>query len=480
MGILGNVRSLFLRSTGGVSAIAENESKALSSIHPLPLTNDGSSLVGMGPIPTKTFSGEVAWGYVKSSPEIVAVLTAVTDDIISDGWIFKGSESAVKKAEDFAHKVKLKSLTNTLVWDALVTGDGYLYKLQVSPDVIDKAIKISLAKLPDDYDNDFIEMVEKKLDQLQPTLYGISNLVVLPSSTMEIKYDIHGIPIYYQQSVDTLPGNERTVQFKPEEIIHWKPYDLDGKVYGFTPIRAMFKELEILNLIKSVAIRGFSGYPTPRVYILENGAPGDQNYLNLKKSLEDSRNPNNRHKSIILTGKVTLDNAEPELRDMEYRELAEYITRVIIMTWNVPPSRLSNVVGNDKQTMGTTTSEGYYRRISHIQDMLEDMLNDGVFKQFNVKIKFNRTYKQDEVREVQIEKMKTDICEQRLKLGLVTSDWAFDYLQIPFEFRGTGEPDPIKTGLNNQGELNNHQVMTESPDKMAQDAEKQKIQLDKK
>jgi hypothetical protein len=292
---------------------------------------------------------------------------------------------------------------------------------------------------------------------------------------MHIVYDKYGNPIKYQQKIDAL---SEPLQFDPEEIVHFKIYDIDGKVYGFTPVRALFRELEIMQLVKEVAIRGFSGYPSSKIFILPEDAPGSANHKHLTETLKLMGDPGNRFRSMVLTGNVQTMDASPPIKDMEFKQLAMYITQVIVMTWGVPSSRLSGLLSLEKSGNATTSSEGYYRKISHMQDIIEDMLNVEIFDSFNVRLAFNRTYKQDEVREAQVEKIKTDICEQRLKLHLVKPEWAWDYLNIREEDRGDGEQMDERTGLNNQDLLNKHQVLSE-PAKLADDKKKQDIQKSK-
>ncbi len=104
-------------------------------------------------------------------------------------------------------------------------------------------------------------------------------------------------------------------------------------------------------------------------------------------------------------------------------------------------------------------------------------------KQFDVKLKFKKSYLQDEVREVQTTKIKGDVCEQLTNLGLVNKKWCWDYLNIPDRFRPTEEEiqkAKEKSGLLNQGLLTNNQVLSESPEKQVEDADKQTAALRQK
>ena len=76
-------------------------------------------------------------------------------------------------------------------------------------------------------------------------------------------------------------------------------------------------------------------------------------------------------------------------------------------------------------------------------------------------MEFNRKYLQDEVRETQVSKLKTDVAEQRIRLGLWSKEAAASFLKIPEEDFGEEEEKQEGTGQLNQNLLNNARVMDE-------------------
>ena len=188
---------------------------------------------------------------------------------------------------------------------------------------------------------------------------------------------------------------------------------------------------------------------------------------------------------MVVCGDVEAKELSHLDKDMEFRELARYITQIMVMTWGVPANRLSDALVQSGMKSSVTSNEGYYRKISHYQDILEDLINSQLLNDRKVKLTFRRTYKQDEVRTTQRDKIKSDVCEQRLRLALVDRDWCRKYLNIPHinfpsdaKVKKQMEQYAGKTGFDQQGQLNKHQVLSDS-EKLADDQNKQTIATDK-
>ena len=73
--------------------------------------------------------------------------------------------------------------------------------------------------------------------------------------------------------------------------------------------------------------------------------------------------------------------------------------------------------------------------------------------EFKVRMRFKRTYKEDEVRESQVDKIRTDVAEQRMKLGLFTREAALRYLLIDDEDAPSDEEAEKMLGISS-GKLN--------------------------
>ena len=447
---------------------------------------------------------EILWTYFKYTPEIQAVTRAIVEDILSDGWILQGGRNNRLKAEKFLMMNFAKEQIASLLYDTMVTGDGYLFvqglqKNEVKS-LIDRAVENTMEKseiksrIADEFKSEIKhEVGEKLMNSIEEDedIFAPRNMISVPSSTMRAQFDESGNLLQWVQKVGM-----RIRNYTAEEILHFRLLRLDGKFYGFTSLAAILKEMDILANVKDFARYYFEKGGVPNfMFILKNEAPNSVNTKNFQKSLQLFSSLANKYKSLVVTGEVDVKELNRFSKDMEFRELAKYLTQVIIMTYGVPVSRLSDVgLGDRVQARGSTIStEGYYRKISHIQDMLEDFLNMFILSKFKVTMKFNKTYTQDVVRDAQIDKMKTDTVEQRMTLGLMKRDDAAEYLGIDPEDLPTKEdikemeklkmqtlPKPGGSPQFGQSKLNTHQVMSDSPEKMAQDSDKQAIAVEKK
>lgn len=421
-------------------------------------------------------SHKILWKYFKETPEMVALFTTIVEDILSDGWHLIGGRNNKKQANDFLEENNAKQTIASFLYDSLVTGDGYIYKSAVTPSQAKKVVNNVVKSIYGKQNRYLSNNILTRIKTDYPDVFKVRSFKTVPSSTMAASFDIHGNPINY---VQTVAGKQAV--FTPNEIIHWRYMQLDGKFYGFTPMTSVLREIEILSSVKDYARYFFDKGGVPNfMFILKNETPDSPTHKAFKNALRLYSTLTNKYKSLVLTGEVDVKELNKLTKDMEYRELARYVTQVMVMTWGVPASRLSDVLVTQGMKTSVTSSEGYYRKISHYQDILEDIINTQLLKDYGVKLRFNRTYKQDEVREVQIEKMKTDIVQQRLSMGLVNEEWVFDYLKIPEEMRGEMvDTKEIKNNLNNQ-EMNKIQQLNQSEDKQFDNNMKQSAAIQNK
>jgi hypothetical protein len=280
----------------------------------------------------------------------------------------------------------------------------------------------------------------------------------------------------------------------PDEILHFKLMDVDGKIYGFTPIQSILVEMDVLANIKNCALQHFVNGGTPnKMFILKNIQHGSPAYKRFIQALVDFKSLTNKFSNMVLCsegGELDIKDLNPITKDMEYQSLAVYMTQMMVMLWGIPPSRLPNLGGKSSSaTAETTGAEGYYRKISHNQDMLEDMLYT-IFEKFKVVWKFGKTYKQDEVRETQVDMFKTDTLVK--KQGILskydkklTENAVLRMLDLNDEDieEGAIEPDLPAFGApkpgDRQGFEKNKNMLDDSPDKGARDKTKQKAEAQK-
>lgn len=427
--------------------------------------------------------------YVKGSPEMVALLTAICDDVLSDGWKLytednKSGRNKKQRAERFLSDNNAKEVFYTFLMDALITGNAYIYKKPgLTSDFVKKSISNIVNKMAWEYkskswNNQLKEtLFFKIMSEYKSTdedIFSTREFTTVPSSTMQANYDMYGNVKQWVQRVGTA-----TAIFYPSEIIHYRYMVVNGGFYGFSPIISMINEMDILLNVKDYARYFFEkGGVPPFIFTFENETPNSPTFKEMRRSLQLYGQLTNKYKSLVLTGKVNVIPVQPNNKDMEFRQLAIYLTQVMIMVWGVPPARLPNLVMSEGARSDATSMDGYYRKISHIQDILEYLFNKYLLDEFGVTIKFNRTYKQDEVRENQNMMLKTDLALKLFNAGVVKDTWVFDYLNI--EERDRDKIVRVDIQNNRQGALPNAGVLDKSPEKAMDDKIKQSKNIESK
>ena len=383
-----------------------------------------------------TVNYETLWGYFKGSPELIAMLTAMAEDVVSDGWYLEGGRNKRIAAEKFLKKNKAKEVFMAIVMDMLVTGDGYMYQQIHSLDSATKTVTNALKAKGIEHKS-FDLSSKESLKYFDEDMFTPRSFVDLPSSTITAKYDKHANLKGWVQKVSS---EAKPVQLSVEEVIHFRYLKLDGKFYGYSPTQSLLTVMDTIKYVQQYAKYYFEkgGMPN-RMFILEDESPDSPNHKAFKKALQLFASMGNKHKSLVTTGKISSIELNKMDRDMEFRELALYLTRLMATVWGIPANRLPVIMGKESARGDVGANEGYYRKISHLQDMFEDTINEYLLKAFDVEMKFHRTYKQDEMRETQNMKMLTDVAEQRMRMKLWTREAAAKFLKIEEEDMPTEE-----------------------------------------
>jgi len=354
---------------------------------------------------------------VKRSPEVMACINAIVEDIMADGWRFVGSKFAIEKAKKFQYMSKFyKVLTNALL-DLLITGDAYILKLAVEEEKI-KSLFVSLtSKIAKDLKvkinkQEVFELL--KQDVLKPR-----DLQVLKASTMQINYDETGTIKSYVQNVS---GFRRV--YKANDIIHLTVMNIGGSPYGFTPLEPLLSDVATLIFAKEFAGKYFENDGIPYfLFNLPEATPDDRQYELLKKELKELKNTSNKYRSLVTTGKITAEQINKFNKDMEFAKLIQHFTQIVLMAMGVPPHRVSFLDVRQSASELGKIEAGYYKKIAFMQKAIEEILNSELWVDFKVQMKFFKSYKIDEMREAQIAQIATQagfmtIEEIRERMGL--------------------------------------------------------------
>jgi len=377
-----------------------------------------------GGITKEIFSSEVnanietLYAVIKHCPEANACILAQIEDIMADYWRFtaltpqgrdiksdKNGKNTLSKAKEFEVSSDYFQILTDAGWDALVTGNGYILKLSVDKEKI-KSIMENLTK----YLAKKLNVKVKKGEIYKFVSQDIetpNDLQVLKASTVNINFDKTGQIVSYQQKVK---GEERI--YKPEDIIHLKSNSIGGSPYAYSRLEPLLSDIGTLIFAKEFAGKYFENDGIPYfIFKMLEESPNGRNYKLLKKELRDLRKKNEKYRSLVLTGNVEIEQVNKFNKDMEFAKLIEHFTMNVFVGLGVPAHRVHYAV-QQKDTSAQNVGKietGYYKRIAFLQKSWENILNKHLWKLFNVKKTFKRSYKIDEMREAEIVRILTEI-----------------------------------------------------------------------
>jgi len=175
--------------------------------------------------------------------------------------------------------------------------------------------------------------------------------------------------------------------------------------------------------------------------------PDSRNVTNLKTELRELKKKSEKYKNIVVTGKVTVEQIQKFNKDLEYSKLIQHFTQIVLIGLGVPTHRINYTITDSQSGSQVNRAyEGYYKKISFYQRLIENQINKDLFKPFfKVELRFNRSYKIDEMREAQIAQILSQI-------GAVTIEEIRDSIGYDPELpKGTM---PNKTGDDNRIDFN--------------------------
>jgi len=389
--------------------------------------------------------------YVKTSGELIAILDAFVTDVLSDGYTFEGTDSKVKLAEQFSEQNHIDSILYNWLLDAFIYGNGFLVMNFVTSNQVKSLMKNVKGYETKEFNRMYYE-IKQYADEVASKNMNIQHL---PAATVSIlSGDKYGNNIIYRQTVGT-----ESVDFNENEVIHIKDIDIDGKLWGFSRIYAIKSELQTLAYTKDYFGLYFQNNATPdMLFIAKNMRYGSEEHKDFVAQLQELKKPENKRKNLLALSDIDVKDLNKLSKENQFTELMRRYVSLLAMTFQMPPSRYG-ATSNATAEEATLSNQGYYRNISSWQDYIEKTLNTQLFIPiFDVKIKFNRGYKEDELRKVQILKTRNDIVQQLLQLKLIDKKSAVKLLHIGLGLDQsemiTTEDEPEQVLGDSEGEVN--------------------------
>ncbi len=369
---------------------------------------------------------------VRRCPEAIGIINELKTAILSDGFRFEtadgsaGGRNKIKKAMEFVEDNFFKQEMEAALQDWFLLGDAALWKGQISP-----------TQLKEKYGGLFTEMEYKQIIHDEDSVKMVKHI---PWSTMTIGMnEAHTAIFNFEQNVNGIG----TRNYDVSEVIHAKLMTWDGKAYGYTPAIAGLTVINQLNIIKDINGMYFDKGGTPdKMFILEKEAPNSKRQQRLQQLLREYQQNYQKHGNMVMTGEVKIEDLNKFDKDMEFRQQAIYLTGVLALSFNMPMSKINVVVGTEAKAGARSediSDQSYWQKISEAQDYWEQLLNTQLWKpHFGVSMKFNRSYKNDEIKETQANLQHMQLLELVYKAGLIknnNSEYASNKLGIEPKYR---------------------------------------------
>jgi hypothetical protein len=332
--------------------------------------------------PSTTYDNLDFW--IERTSEAIAIINAICTDIQADGFSFEGGKQNVNRATRFCQLNNFNDEFFKVLWDWIKYGDAYLW--------------IGGVRARLNAQNKIKERLGIDIDIDEDTPRDIK---YVPANTMNLIHDGKKI-IKFLQSV----SGQDDLEFPVEDIIHAALLPNKGKVYGFSPSWASLSEMSIIGYLKDYAGNFFKNGGVPDwMFVLPNELAGSPNHRKLIEVLQKYKHPQRKHGNLVFTGEVNATQLGNNLDQVDITNNAIYFASVLALAHNMPVSRVAVLIGA-KVRVSTggddLANEGYWSKIARHQDSWETWLNTQLFEPFfNVKIRFNRAWKINEIKEQQ-------------------------------------------------------------------------------
>jgi hypothetical protein len=369
----------------------------------------GDNIIGIFDGERRIFTNEdnvttdTLWDLVRESPEFQSIVRARIADILADGWEFKGSKSAINKAKKFEIDSQFHCKLADALFDMHVVGDGFLLKLFQEQNELNDFVQSELDRyaLTDVRKDSIAKRIMRTHINAAP-----KDLQVIGAVGMQVDADQFGNIKGWVQRGSTL-GQD--IRFDAKDIVQINEHTLSGNVHGFSPAHTLIKDITTLVLAKDSAHRLFSNDGVPLgMFNLPNANPNNERDLDLlRDQLRKLSRKQNRLRTIVTTGEVNFQNMKSMSQDLEFKELIEHFTMIILLAWGMPAHRVPLLIKNTKMTP-KEANDGYFKTIAYLQRRLESQLNKYLWSEFKVTIHFNRTYRIDQFTQAQIATMIAD------------------------------------------------------------------------
>jgi len=377
---------------------------------------------------------KVVMDFVKRSPEALGIVRAIAMDIVTriDFKSIKKQgkgrpvqdihKRAEDKAREFSRDHQVKQTLLAAIMDMLITGEFFLWIGDNFDEKIKEITKETLKELlGKEVKDEEIKEVMRYLEENESVLEtkhvdedpdGMRQLVYVPSTTMSIKINKEGtgVDLFRQDT------HLRVREWKPNQIIHGKLMDLDGKINGYSPMESCIPLIKTLGLITDYHGKFFdSGGVPDLIFVFKQMGANDAGLAKWQQVIDEWALTKRRGHLVIGGEDFSLERVNEMNKDMEFRKLAIYYTGRLAFTFGMPLEKFQAILGSEVKSSSGSSELGnadYMRNTSYVQDYIENLLSMQFWNDsFSVDMLLERGFLQDQVRKLQVDTQRIPVIQ---------------------------------------------------------------------
>jgi len=272
------------------------------------------------------------------------------------------------------------------------------------------------------YGDAYLEIVRDK--QGNPVaLYNIY------APSLRVKVDVHGtVEGYVQKPMGLLTSGAKAVEFKADEIAHFRLPNPGNAIYGLSPIESLDIVIETDLYAQDYNLHFFKNHAVPRLHI----DLGNCTLPQLKRTREyfahEIRGVKNAHRTMVTEGGAKINKIGTNPNDMEFLNQRKFSRDEICSVFGVPPMKLGIFEDVNRASSHEADKSFKSEKIIPLQRMIAKKFNSTVIKEFDkigdkVRFEFVEVDLRDAKEQAQIDKIDIEsgvllVNEVRRKRGL--------------------------------------------------------------
>ena len=340
---------------------------------------------------------------IKSTPELLGMIdTLITDHFMGDVDFYDNDGRELgptnfKKAQRQWHEFKVYQAFYGQAFDYFTDGNGFGW-VGSPMDNLSSKQKESLRSLNSSFKASSLGNVRNAINS---ALIEPKKISYISASTTEILHNEYGIFGYKQDA------SGKIVIWNPDQIVHTRLMNIDGKTRGYSGIKALAKEVALIYMVKENMIAKLSnGGSADNIISLKNASGTSRSrFERLRKALESFSHLKKSHGNMPIDAEVTVQSLGTSLKDMEYRELAMFVISEFALGLGLPISRVPFMMTgsggtSNKGELSGNSEDAYQKKVNNRRTQWESGWNVQ-FNKLGWSFKFRRDNLQDETRETQ-------------------------------------------------------------------------------